>query len=225
MVRAVVAALRRYQGLGAVHRAARAAIVMPGMFAIGDKVIGDPTVATFAAFGSFAMILLVNFGGSLRERLEAQVALSATAAAMVCLGTLVSRTTWLAVVTMAAVAFGVLFAGVVSSVFASATTALLLAFILPVSLAAAPSAIPARLEGWGLACGAALLAMVLLWPARAPDPGRWVDPSSWIAHRHTASNGGQTRRRVCSCACNQRRDPKGPFVVLWVRRMRRGPKT
>jgi len=172
MVRAVVAALRRYQGLGAVHRAARAAIVMPGMFAIGDKVIGDPTVATFAAFGSFAMILLVNFGGSLRERLEAQVALSATAAAMVCLGTLVSRTTWLAVVTMAAVAFGVLFAGVVSSVFASATTALLLAFILPVSLAAAPSAIPARLEGWGLACGAALLAMVLLWPARAPDPLR-----------------------------------------------------
>ena len=36
---------------------------MPAMFALGDKVIGNPIIATFAAFGSFAMLLLVDFGG------------------------------------------------------------------------------------------------------------------------------------------------------------------
>jgi len=34
---------------------------MPAMFALGDKVLGNPQVATFAAFGSFAMLLLVDF--------------------------------------------------------------------------------------------------------------------------------------------------------------------
>jgi hypothetical protein len=34
--------------------AGRAALVMPAMFAVGDVVIGNPTIATFAAFGSFA---------------------------------------------------------------------------------------------------------------------------------------------------------------------------
>jgi uncharacterized membrane protein YccC len=67
------------------------------------------------------------------------------------------------------VGFGVIFAGVVSSVLAGATTALLLAFILPVSLPAPASAVPDRLAGWGMAGGVALVATALLWPAPARD--------------------------------------------------------
>jgi uncharacterized membrane protein YccC len=145
---------------------------MPAMFAVGDKLVDDPTVATFAAFGSFALVLLVEFGGPMRERLEAQLGLSIVTGGLLCLATLVSRSPWVAAAVTVAVAFGVLFAGVVSSVLAGATTSLLLAFILPVSLAGSPSSIPARVEGWGLACGAALLAMMLLWPAPAQDPLR-----------------------------------------------------
>jgi uncharacterized membrane protein YccC len=70
---------------------------------------------------------------------------------------------------MAVVGFGVIFAGVVSSVLAGATTALLLAFILPVSLAAPVSAVPDRLAGWGMAGGVALAATAFLWPAPARD--------------------------------------------------------
>jgi uncharacterized membrane protein YccC len=58
---------------------------------------------------------------------------------------------------------------VVSSVLAGATTALLLAFILPVSLAAPASAVPDRLAGWGMAGAVALVAVALLWPAPARD--------------------------------------------------------
>ena len=160
---------QRDRGFAALRRATRAAIIMPAMFALGDKVIGNPQLATFAAFGSFAMLLLVDFGGPVAERFQAQAALVVTGGVFVCLATLASQTVWLAAVAMAVVGFGVIFAGVVSSVLAGATTALLLAFILPVSLAAPASAVPDRLAGWAMAGGVALVATTLLWPAPARD--------------------------------------------------------
>jgi uncharacterized membrane protein YccC len=160
------------RGYAALRRAGRGAIVMPLLFLLSVKVIEDPAVATFAAFGSFAMLLLVDFQGRMWDRLRNQAALAVACGAMITLATLVSQTTWLAAVTMGVVGFGVLFAGVASSVLASATQALLLSFILPVSLAAPASAIPNRLAGWGLAAGCSLLAIALLWPAPARDPVR-----------------------------------------------------
>ena len=160
---------QRDRGFAALRRATRTAIIMPAMFALGDKVIGNPQVATFAAFGSFAMLLLVDFGGPMAERLQAEAALAVTGGVFVCLATLASQTAWLAAVAMAVAGFCVIFAGVVSSVLAGATTALLLAFILPVSLAAPASAVPDRLAGWGMAGGVALVAVALLWPAPARD--------------------------------------------------------
>jgi Fusaric acid resistance protein-like len=156
---------RRDRDLAALRRAGRAAIVMPAMFALGEEVIADPVVATFAAFGAFSMLLLVDFGGPLRERLQAQAALALAGGVLVCLGTLVSRDVWLAVPTMALVGFAVLFLGVVSSVLAGARTSLLLSFILPVTIVGPVSSIPDRLAGWGLAGAAALGAVGVLWPA------------------------------------------------------------
>jgi uncharacterized membrane protein YccC len=158
---------------------------MPAMFALGDKVIANPAVATFAAFGSFALLLLVDFGGPMRDRLQAQAALAILGGVFVCVGTTVSNLTVLAAVAMGLVAFAVLFAGVVSSVLASATTSLLLAFILPVSIAGPTSSIPDRLAGWGMASAASLLAIALLWPAPARDPlrGRAVAACRALAAR------------------------------------------
>jgi len=163
---------QRDRDFAALRRAGRTAIVMPGMFALGDYVIGNPEVATFGAFGAFAMLLLVDFSGPLATRLQAEAALAVAGGLLVCLGTLASQRAWLAAVAMAVVGFAVIFAGVVSSVLAGATTALLLAFILPVSLAAPVSSVPDRLAGWGLASAAALAAVALLWPAPARDPLR-----------------------------------------------------
>jgi Fusaric acid resistance protein-like len=160
---------QRDRGFAALRRATRAAIIVPAMFALGDKVIGNPQVALFAVFGSLAMLLLVDFGGPMAERLQAQAALAVAGGVFVCLATLASRTAWLAAVAMTVVGFCVIFAGVVSSVLAGASTALLLAFILPVSLAAPASAVPDRLAGWGMAGGVALVAIALLWPAPARD--------------------------------------------------------
>ena len=56
--------LRSTTGYGALRRAMRAAILMPALFAITDQGIGNPEIAYFAAFGSFAMLLLVDFPGT-----------------------------------------------------------------------------------------------------------------------------------------------------------------
>ena len=40
----------RNAGLSALRRSARAAIVMPALFALCEEVIGNPTMALFAAF-------------------------------------------------------------------------------------------------------------------------------------------------------------------------------
>jgi uncharacterized membrane protein YccC len=169
----VVTWLREHdRGFSALRRATRTAIVMPLMFALGDKLIGNPVLATFAAFGSFAMLLLVDFQGPIVERLQAQTGLAVVCCVLICLGTLASRTTWVAAVAMALVGFGVLFAGVISSTLAGATTSLLLAFILPVALPGPVSSIPDRVAGWGLAAVAGLIAIALLWPAPARAPVR-----------------------------------------------------
>ncbi len=162
----------RDAGLSALRRATRTAIVMPGMFALGSQVIGNATVATFAAFGSFAMLLLADFGGTMRERLAAQASLIAAGCALICLGTLASRNAWLAAAAMLVVGFLVLFAGVVSSVLAAASTSVLLSFILPVSLPGPAGSIPDRLAGWALAGGASLVAITVLWPAPVREPLR-----------------------------------------------------
>jgi hypothetical protein len=172
-------------GYGALRRAARAAILLPLLFVLGDKVIANPTISYFIAFGSFAMLLLVDFPGRITDRVLAQTALGVACAILICLGTLASRSTPVAVVSMAAVAFVVLFSGVVSSVLAGATTALLLAFILPVSLPGTASQIPDRVAGWGLASLASLFAISLLWPAPERNPVKQgaIDASRALAAR------------------------------------------
>jgi len=136
------------------------------MFAVGDKVIGNPTTALFAAFGSFALLVLAQFTGPWRTRVLAYLALGCTGIVFITLGTLCSRSPWLAAGAMAVVGFGVLFSGVFSGYVSAGAPAAILLFVLPTTVPAADSAIPARLAGWGLASGAAICAVMLLWPPR-----------------------------------------------------------
>ncbi|HEV7712671.1 MAG TPA: hypothetical protein VGP16_31045, partial [Asanoa sp.] len=157
---------------GAVRRGARAGVVSPALFAIGLVVIGNVAIGTFAAIGAFCLLLLVEFGGSMRERIEAELGLIAAGAVLLAIGTLISPHVALAAPISMLVAFAILFSGVVSSVLASASISLLLALILAVSLPAGPAAVGPRLAGWGLAAGASLLAIRYLWPAPVTDPLR-----------------------------------------------------
>jgi uncharacterized membrane protein YccC len=159
-------------GRASLRSAARAAIVMPAVFAFADKVIGDPQTTIFAAFGSFAMLVFADFTGPQRSQFVAYLALAGVGAANVVLGTLCSQNAWLAAAAMALVGFAILFSGAINGYFAAAGTAALLTFVLPVTIMAPLSAIPARLEGWALAAAAGICAHMLLWPARPRDTRR-----------------------------------------------------
>jgi hypothetical protein len=150
--------------LAALKSAARAAIVIPVVFALADKVIQQPQTSLIAAFGSFAMLVLVEFAGPPQNRFFAYVGLACVGAVFITLGTLCSRNPWLAAGAMAVVGFGTLFSGVISGYFAAGATGAILTFVLPVTIPAPNSAIPDRLEGWGLATVAGICAVMLLWP-------------------------------------------------------------
>jgi hypothetical protein len=98
----------------ALKSATRAAIVMPAVFAFADKVVGQPQTSIFAAFGSFAVLVLVEFGGPWRSRLNAYLGLAVVGAAFITLGTLCSRNPWLAAGAIAVVGFGTLFSAATS---------------------------------------------------------------------------------------------------------------
>lgn len=165
--------LRRHDpGLRALRRAARVAIVMPLLFAFGARVVQNADVATFAAFGSFALLLLVDLNGTRAERVQGVAWLAVIGALLVALATVVSRQPVLAALTMAVIGFAVLFAGVVSSELAGASTALLLAFVLPVATPAPLAAIPDRMAGWLLASAVAAFAVAFWWPAPPRSPLR-----------------------------------------------------
>ncbi len=150
----------------ALKSALRAAIVMPLAFALSLLVIDDRQMALFAAFGSMALLVFVDFGGSRRARLHAYLLLLAVGAVLIVLGTLCSRSTWLATVAMGLVAFAILFAGVLDDYIVAARAATMLTFVLPVMVPAHVAAIPTRLAGWGLAGALCIPAVLLLWPTR-----------------------------------------------------------
>ena len=66
----------------AALRAVRATLVMAGLFAITDAAIGNLQMATFAAFGSFATLVLSSFAGTRRDKLVAHALLALAGSAL-----------------------------------------------------------------------------------------------------------------------------------------------
>ena len=80
----------------AAMRAVRATVVVPSLFALTDKVIGDPQMALFATFGGFATLVIASFSGTRKDKLVAHTGLAVAGSIVLIIGTLVSGTTWLA---------------------------------------------------------------------------------------------------------------------------------
>ena len=58
-------------------RSVRAAVIMPSAFAVAHVVSSNGQVGLFAAFGSFALLLMVDFTGALRQRAASYIGLYA----------------------------------------------------------------------------------------------------------------------------------------------------
>ena len=105
--------------VAALKSAARAAIVMPAVFAFADNVIGNPQTTIFSAFGSFSMLVLADFQGPPRGRLKAYLTLAGIGVALISLGTVCSRSAAAGTSVMALVGFTILFSGLINRYFAA----------------------------------------------------------------------------------------------------------
>jgi len=157
-------------------RAIRAMVCVCGLFAFTDKVIGNPQIATFAAFGSFATLVLASFAGTWRDKLLAHLALALAGSVLLTIATIVSSSTVLAAIVTVPATFAVFFAGVTGPNAASGVTGALLAWVLPAASAGTVSMVPDRLIGWWMAsvCGTAL---VLLFSPR-PSGGNQLSAAA-----------------------------------------------
>src|ERR1700677_1549369 len=181
----------------AAMRAVRAAIVVPALFAIAYKVIGNPQIALFATFGGIATLVIVGFGGSRANKLWAHTQLAVVGSVALVIGTLVSSTHWLAALVTVPVTFAIFFGGIVGPNAASGTIAAMFAYVLPVVSAGGAATIPNRLEGWGLASLAGTIAVLLLSP---PAPGDRLRAA-------TAELAGELAGRLRAAAAGQSTDP------------------
>ncbi len=158
--------------LPAALRAVRAVLVVCGLFALTDQVIGNLQMATFAAFGGFATLVLASFGGSRRDRFLAHMALAVSGSVLLTIGTAVSSSTLFAALATVPVTFAVFFAGIAGPNAASGVTGALLAYVLPAASFGTMSMVPDRLAGWWLASVAGTAAVLLLSPRPDEDPLR-----------------------------------------------------
>ena len=182
----------------ALHRATRAAVVNPAVFALSLLVIRDLQVATFAVFGCFGLLVMADFGGPRRNRALAYAAATLAGAALVALGTAVSFSAAAAAIVMVAIGFTLSFAGVFGGYVAAAQTALLLAFVLSASVVAPASAIPARLAGWLIAGVVSTIAGVFFWP--------------WFEHASLRRRAAEACLAVADLVESMRRDPANERV-------------
>ncbi|HEY0517611.1 MAG TPA: FUSC family protein [Solirubrobacteraceae bacterium] len=151
----------------ALLRALRATIVVAGLFALCQEAIGNVQMATFAAFGGFATLVLSSFQGTRRDRLLAHAALAVVGSVLLSIGTAVSSSTLLAALVTVPVTFLVFFTGVTGPNAASGAFGAMLAYVLPAASPGTLSMIPDRLAGWWLASVAGTAAVLLV---QAPSP-------------------------------------------------------
>ena len=222
-------ARQRDLGLAAFRRGARTAIVMPAMFALRRQgAAATPTSPRSPRSARSRCSCWSTSAGRCATGLQAQAGAGRSSApsSSASARSPRARPGWLPSRWRSS-ASRCCSSGVVSSVLAGASTALLLAFILPVTVKAPTSAIPDRLAGWGLASGAGLLAIALLWPAPiarpAARPGCCRLPGAGgpapQAHRVPAEGPGRplrgtrsmrrsSRPRTRSPACSRRSWPR-----------------
>ena len=151
-------------GFAALRRAARAAVVIPPVFAFYTLVLHGGQNVIFAVFGCFALLVMSDFGGQRPARALAYLTATLVGAALVTIGTLASASVGLATAVTFVVGSGVAFSRVFGGYLAAAQTGMLLSFVIAVSIPAPASAIPARAGGWVMAGIISTLAGVFLWP-------------------------------------------------------------
>jgi uncharacterized membrane protein YccC len=152
-----------------LRKAARACIVVPGVFAV-FVVGGNSAAALFAAFGSFAALVFSDFGGPIPRRFRAYVLLALVGGALLALGTAVpDDAVVVAFAVTLVVVFVIMFSGALGGYFTASGTSVTLAFVLAVMTPGVEADFASRELGWIVGVLVAGVAACVLWPVHQRD--------------------------------------------------------
>jgi uncharacterized membrane protein YccC len=132
--------------------------------------LGNPTLATYALFGTIALGGLSQIPGTPAQRARTLVAVLPAGALLVTAGTLLSVSTWTAALGMFVLGFLVAYAGVGGPRLVGLVAGMQLLYILPCFPPYDPGSLGYRLAGVALAVVLLAAAELVLWPDRAPVP-------------------------------------------------------
>src|SRR3954447_18347749 len=175
-----------------LRRALRITVAMTVVFALAEQVLDNSSVALFASFSSFAIVVFTDFGGPTKRRILGTTAITVVGAAEVAAATAVSGSVVVSVVAMVAVAFVVRFLGALGGYYLAAVPTLTLAFVLAVAIPGDAGDVAPRVLGCGLGGLAAAVgpARARLGPRR-PGRGRRRGVALAGPHvGHAAEEGG-----------------------------------
>jgi hypothetical protein len=187
----------RTRRVAALAKAARAAVLLPTLFALLTLLLHNPQAAGFSVFGTFAHLVMTNYAEAQRQRILQSLTVTLAGAAMIAWGTAVSTHLLLAVLSASIVAFATRAAAQSIGLLASIHTVVLLAFMLAVTAPAPLEHILPRLAGWLLSGVISLPILLITWISlntqSPPDPQPHLNSTT---HTNLVSLAGPTRAAV-----------------------------
>ena len=148
----------------AFRKGVRAAIALPGALALVDAVTGDEEAALFAAFATFALVAMADFGGPRRARATAYVTATIAGAVLVTVGTLVSDEPVVAGIVGLVVGFVLMQTAAFGGAWAAGMFVTALSYVLAATFVGTVDDLPSRVLGWGFGGVAATALALLLLP-------------------------------------------------------------
>src|SRR5579859_998071 len=161
---------RRDPGLAVVRHATRVALVACLGFYACRYGVRNPTLATYALFGTVALGALSQIPGTPGQRARTLIAALPAGAVLVTAGTLLSVTNWTAALGMFVLGFVVTYAGVGGPRAVGLVNGMQLLYILPCFPPYDPGSLGYRIAGLAVATVLLAVAEVTLWPDRPPVP-------------------------------------------------------
>lgn len=154
----------RDPGRDGLRRALRAGIAIPLAAMVSYLVAGTTQAPIFTLVGSIALLIVVDFPGSLGNRAMGYTGLAVSGAILITLGTWAAPHPVVAVLLCFVVGALVSFLGLLSDLVAAGHRAALMTFLLPVCIPTGP--LPERLLGWLVALAICVPTALLLFPPR-----------------------------------------------------------
>jgi uncharacterized membrane protein YccC len=148
----------------ALRRGVRAAVALPLGLAFSLYGLDYTTGSLFTVFGIVGLLVNADFAGSARNRLESYLLTGVAGTISLTLGWAASFNTVAAVLVTAVVAFTLAFVNLLRGTVAVGTPAVLLVFVVAVSIDNTVSSLPSSLVGWWIAVIVSTLTALLILP-------------------------------------------------------------